>query len=122
MIGGFFGAIGRYAAGEWIEAENGFPFGTFVINLFGCFILGCFLTFVSEKSNIRPEFTLLIGTGFLGSFTTFSTFSLETVALFQEGLIVMAALYVLATTAVGLTLAFVGHRIALSRKTKKENL
>ena len=86
MIGGFFGAISRFALGEWIHTSNGFPLGTLFINLIGCFFLGWFLTFVSQKKKIRPELTLLIGTGFVGSFTTFSTFSVETLTLLQQGL------------------------------------
>ena len=85
MIGGFFGAISRFALGEWIHTSNGFPLGTLFINLIGCFFLGWFLTFVSQKKKIRPEFTLLIGTGFVGSFTTFSTFSVETLNLIAAG-------------------------------------
>ena len=62
MIGGFFGAISRFALGEWIHTSNGFPLGTLFINLIGCFFLGWFLTFVRIKKKIRPELTLLIGT------------------------------------------------------------
>ncbi|WP_085994281.1 fluoride efflux transporter CrcB [Oceanobacillus senegalensis] len=116
MTGGFFGAICRFTLGEWIYTNNGFPLGTFLINLIGCFILGWFLTFVSQNKKIRPEYTLLIGTGFIGSFTTFSTFSVETLNLFQEGLIFMGILYVLATTVSGLVLAYVGRKLALSRE------
>lgn len=116
MIGGFFGTICRFALDEWIQTNNGFPLGTFLINLIGCFILGWFLTFVSQKKKISPDFTLLTGTGFIGSFTTFSTFSVETLNLFQEGLIFMGILYVLATTALGLVLAYLGCKLALSRE------
>ena len=116
MIGGFFGAICRFALGEWIHTNNGFPFGTFIINLIGCFILGWFLTYVSQNKRIRPEFTLIIGTGFIGSFTTFSTFSVETLNLFQNGLIFTAILYVLASTVLGIGLAYAGHNLAIARK------
>ncbi|WP_404451887.1 fluoride efflux transporter CrcB [Virgibacillus necropolis] len=116
MIGGFFGAISRFALGEWIHTNNGFPLGTFLINLIGCFILGWFLTFVSQKEKISPEFTLLIGTGFIGSFTTFSTFSVVALNLFQKGLLLMGILYVLATTVLGLVLAYLGRKLALSKE------
>ena len=114
MIGGFFGAVCRYALGEWIPTNNGFPLGTLLINLIGCLFLGWFLTFVSQKKTIRSEFTLIIGTGFIGSFTTFSTFSVETIHLFQEGLVFLALLYVLASTILGLLLAYLGRKLALS--------
>ena len=119
MLGGFFGTICRFALGEWIT-YNGFPLSTFLINLLGCFILGWFLTFVSQKEKIRPEFTLLIGTGFIGSFTIFSTFSMETVNLFQKGLMFTGILYVLATTVLGLVLTYLGYKLALSRERKGE--
>lgn len=118
MIGGFFGAICRFALGEWIHTNNGFPLGTFLMNLIGCFILGWFLTFVSKKEKIRPKFTLIIGTGFIGSFTTFSTFSVEILNLFQRGLIFMGIVYVLATTLLGIVLAYLGRKLALSRNEK----
>lgn len=116
MIGGFFGAICRFALGEWIHTNNGFPLATFLINITGCFILGWFLTYVNQSNKIRPEFTLIIGTGFIGSFTTFSTFSAETLILFQNGLIFMAILYFLTSTVLGILLAFAGHHLAISKK------
>ncbi|GGJ99956.1 putative fluoride ion transporter CrcB [Lentibacillus kapialis] len=115
IIGGFFGSICRFALGEWIHINNGFPLGTFLINLIGCFFLGWFLTFVNQKGIIKPEFALLVGTGFVGSFTTFSTFSVETLNLFREGLIFMAFLYVLASTVLGIVLAFSGYKLALKK-------
>lgn len=116
MIGGFFGAICRFSLGELIHTNNGFPLTTILINLSGCFILGWFLTYVSLNKKIRPEFTLIIGTGFIGSFTTFSTFSVETLNLFHEGLVFMAVIYVLTSTVLGILLAYAGHNLAISKK------
>lgn len=116
MLGGFFGAICRYGLGEWIHTDTGFPVGTLVINLIGCLCLGWFLTFVSQRKKIKPEWTLLIGTGFIGSFTTFSTFSVETIQLFQKGLVFLALLYVVTTTVVGVLLAYLGYKMALVHK------
>ncbi|TFJ91896.1 fluoride efflux transporter CrcB [Lentibacillus salicampi] len=113
MAGGFFGAIARYALGEWIVTSD-FPLNMLVINLMGCFFLGWFLTFVSQRANIRPEVALLIGTGFTGSFTTFSTFSLETFQLFQEGLIVQGVLYIMASMIGGVLMACAGFKLAVA--------
>src|SRR5690625_3518501 len=118
MIGGFFGAISRFALGEWIDTHNGLSLGTFLINLSGCFILGWLLTFVSQKKIIRPELTLLFGSGFIGSFTTFSTFSMETLLLFQQNLVFMGIFYVLSTAVLGLLLTFLGHKLALTRESE----
>lgn len=81
MVGGFLGGVCRYVLGERLYTESGFPFGTLCVNVAGCFFLGWLLTTVSQKSKVSRPLTLLGGTGFLGSFTTFSTFSAETVCL-----------------------------------------
>ncbi|WP_374723380.1 fluoride efflux transporter CrcB [Calidifontibacillus erzurumensis] len=118
MIGGFLGAICRFSIGEWISKNNGFPLSTFIINMIGCFILGWFLTFANQTNKVKPAFTLMIGTGFIGSFTTFSTFSVETLHLLQKGLILTAILYVFASTVVGIGLAYAGHKLAIIKKEK----
>ncbi|MCU9595005.1 fluoride efflux transporter CrcB [Caldibacillus thermolactis] len=118
MIGGFFGAICRFALSEWIHTNNEFPLATLLINESGCFLLGWFLTFVSQLRKIRPEFTLLVGTGFIGSFTTFSTFSMETLSLIQSGFIFMAFFYVLTSTVLGILLAYAGYHFAIAKREK----
>lgn len=120
MFGGFIGAITRYSIGESINIENEFPLVTLLINLLGCFLLGWFLTFISIRKNISPQFTLFFGTGFIGSFTTFSTFSVETILLFQNGHIVFGALYVLISMILGILLAHLGFKIALISRKKGE--
>lgn len=112
MLGGFFGAITRYSIGEWIQTANGFPLGTLLINLLGCFLLSWFLTIYTVKKPIRAEFTLFIGTGFIGSFTTFSTFSVETILLFQNGLAVYGIIYILVSIIFGILLAYLGLKLA----------
>lgn len=118
MIGGFFGAICRFALSEWIHTNNEFPLVTLLINVSRCFLLGWFLTFVSQLRKIRPEFTLLVGTGFIGSFTTFSTFSMETLSLIQSGFIFMAFFYVLTSTVLGILLAYAGYHFAIAKREK----
>jgi|SRR3954453_178317 CrcB protein len=113
MVGGFFGSISRYVLGEWIHTDNGFPLGTLLINLIGCFCLGWFLTFVSRSKKVSSEMTSMIGTGFIGSFTTFSTFSVETIQLVQHGLEFFAVMYVLSSIVLGLCLAYIGCKMAL---------
>lgn len=86
-IGGFLGANARYWLGGWIQERWGteFPWSTFVINVTGSFILGLFVTLVSERYIIRNilALRLLIAIGFVGAYTTFSTFELETLTLVQ---------------------------------------
>ena len=120
MLGGFLGAVTRFTLGEWIQPQNGFPLGTLLINLIGCFLLGWFLTFISSIKKWRPEVTLFIGTGFIGSFTTFSTFSIETISLFQNGHAVYGILYVLISILLGLFLTYIGYKLAVKYREKGE--
>jgi len=113
MFGGFIGAIARYSIGEWIHTNNDFPLGTLIINLLGCFLLGWFLTFITIKKKRRTEYTLFLGTGLIGSFTTFSTFSVETIRLLQNGLLLNGALYILTSILLGLLLTYIGVRLAI---------
>lgn len=120
MIGGFFGAISRFGMRVLVAAGNGFPFGTLVVNLIGCFLLGWLLTFMNQRSKKRPYINLLFGTGFIGSFTTFSTFSVETNQLFENGLVVLGLLYVVISIFIGLLLSFLGSKVALLHKKEGE--
>jgi len=85
--GGFLGAIARYALGVWIETawRRQFPLATFLVNLSGCFILGAFLTAAAERLDIGPLARLFVATGFVGAYTTFSTFEYENYRLTQTG-------------------------------------
>jgi CrcB protein len=88
-LGGFLGANARYWLGTWIQARTGtdFPWGTFVINVSGSFILALFLTMVSERLALPrvPALRLVVAVGFVGAYTTFSTFEWETWGLLTTG-------------------------------------
>jgi fluoride exporter len=77
-IGGFFGAISRFGVSNWIKGKypSIFPFATLFVNLVGSFLLGLII-----GSNLANSWTLLLGTGFMGAFTTFSTFKLDSIQL-----------------------------------------
>ncbi len=108
--GGIAGAEARYAVGLWAAARWGsaFPWGTLLINLTGSFILGFYLTLVTERFVGRSTTRLLVATGFLGAYTTFSTFSYETVSLVQRGAFGPAAAYVALSLIGGLIAVFAG--------------
>jgi CrcB protein len=111
LIGGFFGAILRYLIGLSIHPlSNGFPIQTFLINIIGCFFLGFFLPMAKVK--LKPEYTLLIGTGFTGAFTTFSTFSLENVALMDAKKFLLSLVYIISSLVIGISLAYLGFKAA----------
>ena len=111
-IGGFFGAILRYLIGTLLIS----PISTFTVNLIGSFFLAWLLTFATEKKKLSKEVTIGIGTGLLGSFTTFSTFSVDTVQLFSSS-VPLAILYVTGTIVLGLLFSYLGYKVA--RKERK---
>jgi CrcB protein len=86
-LGGFFGAILRYVLSTFIYKLLGtdFPYGTFVVNVLGCFLIGFFMGLVDAGVIISPNLRILIAIGLLGGFTTFSSFSYETVELLKAG-------------------------------------
>ncbi|MFJ7952950.1 fluoride efflux transporter CrcB [Lysinibacillus sp. NPDC096418] len=103
-VGGFFGAMTRYGFSKIIPQENGFPFSTVCINSIGCFCLAWLFT----KYTKRTPAVLAIGTGFLGAFTTFSTFSVDTLLLFEQGRWVLAASYIAGSVGGSLFFAVLG--------------
>ncbi len=86
-LGGFLGANARYLLGGVIAERWGttFPWATFVINISGSFILGLFLAFAEERPWVHPSSRLLFAVGFVGAYTTFSTFEYESMRLVLEG-------------------------------------
>jgi CrcB protein len=81
--GGFIGAIARYLVSGLVHRflDGRFPYGTMVVNLIGCFMLGLFMFFVARRNLFTPNIRLLISIGLLGAFTTYSTFAYETFRL-----------------------------------------
>ena len=86
-IGAVLGANARYWLGGWAAEKFGttFPYGTLVINLTGSFILGLFITLITDRFLVDPNWRLLVAIGFLGSYTTFSSYTYESVNLILTG-------------------------------------
>ena len=105
-VGGAIGTLLRHgvnhAAARWIGL--GFPWGTFIENVAGCFLMGVAATVFAAKAGVAPEWRAFIATGLLGGFTTFSAFSLDTAQFLSSGQVGRAALYLGGT----LILAFLG--------------
>lgn len=101
--GGALGAAARYFLGGTVLARVGapFPFATFVINVSGSFVLGFFLTLAAERADFSPHLRLAVAVGFLGAYTTFSTFEYETLRLAQERAMLVAMLNVILSVTVG---------------------
>jgi len=109
-VGGAIGAVLRYYLGGTVLARTAAPFptATFVINVTGSFILGFFLTLATERINISPHLRLAVAVGFVGAYTTFSTFEYETARLTEEGGFTLAMLNVLLSVIVGFVAVFGG--------------
>jgi CrcB protein len=102
--GGAIGSICRYLLGGWVYTAMGkpeFPFGTFVVNMIGCLLIGLFNEYAEARQLVAAHFRLLMVVGFLGGFTTFSSFGYETVELIREGEPAYAAINAIAQVVIG---------------------
>jgi fluoride exporter len=109
-LAGALGALARY----WLDgvvsrrAGGGFPWGTFAINVSGSFLLGLLFTLLTERYRVDPWIRSALTIGFLGAYTTFSTLSLETYRLLEDGAVALAMANALGTLAAGLAALYVG--------------
>jgi len=108
-LGGAIGAGLRYAVGEWISSDS-FPYATLSVNLVGSFLLGI-LAIGLAQNLVSTNMALLLGTGVLGAFTTMSTFSVETVEMFDDGQGGSALIYVFLTMIFSPLLALIGWKV-----------
>ena len=113
-IGGSLGSLARYGVGTIIAGRMGtkFPYGTFVINITACVIIGFSLAFLGKHTELNPAWRFLIPVGFIGAYSTFSTFEWETFSNLQTGASLIAALYVVLSCSLGLLGVWCGTMIA----------
>lgn len=109
-VGGGIGATTRYLVSTWAAERFGtdFPYGTLIVNVVGCFIIGAFMTVTTERLIVSPYWRLLVTVGFVGGLTTFSSYSYETFKLLQEADIMMAMYNLLANLIVGFFATWLG--------------
>lgn len=114
-VGGAIGSLLRYyvGLGSLRLMGPGFPWGTLVVNVVGCFVIGVFAEMIARRFNASVELRLLLITGFLGGFTTFSAFSLDAITLFERGEVFAGGIYIAAS--VGLSMAAVMAGLGLMR-------
>lgn len=107
---GAAGTLARYGLSHWVRgwAGNAFPWGTLAVNGLGCLAFGAVLALVREKGGLNDETATWIMVGFLGAFTTFSTFAFESGELLRGGAMAAALLNVLANVVLGMGLFFLG--------------
>lgn len=122
-LGGFLGAIARWQLGGWIDrmgtgADNDgdgavrFPLGIFVVNGIGCLLIGLLFGWFSSRDGFSDSWRMFAAVGFLGAFTTFSTFSHNTLALFHDGQANLAFANILGSLVVGMLAVWTGYSIA----------
>jgi CrcB protein len=113
LIAAGLGAPARYVLDGWVQGRSsgGFPWGTFVVNVSGCFVLGL-LTGLAMYHGLSASWKTMLGTGGIGAYTTFSTFTFETVRLAEEGAAIEAVTNAAASFVVGLAAAAAGIALA----------
>ena len=113
-LGGGLGATTRYLLGGWVVGRLGgaFPFHTLLINVSGSLAIGLLLVLLTERLVVDPAWRLLLVVGFLGGYTTFSSYTFEAVSLLEEGDWLAALGYVVGSNGLGLVAAYLGMLLA----------
>jgi CrcB protein len=109
-LGGALGAIARYWVGAAVGSRMGtrFPYGTFLINMTACIIIGFSLTYLGKRVDINPAWRYMIPVGFVGAYSTFSTYEWETFETMRSGAFALAGLYAVGSLILGLAAVWVG--------------
>jgi fluoride exporter len=112
-LGGGIGSIVRYLCQRWLSENypHPFPWGTFLVNLFGCLLIGIIYAASEKSAALSPQTRLLLITGFCGGFTTFSTFAFENMGLLRSGDFLYFSIYIVASVALGIAGVFAGIAI-----------
>ena len=113
-FGGALGSMARYWVGSTIANRMGtkFPYGTFVINITACVIIGFSLTFLGKRAGLNPAWRFLVPVGFIGAYSTFSTYEWETLSTIRSGAFLLAAIYAVSSLILGLAAVWGGSVIA----------
>ena len=113
-LGGGLGSIARFWVGSAVGGRMGvrFPYGTLVVNITACFIIGFSLTWFGERAEVSPAWRYLVAVGFIGGYSTFSTYEWETLSTLRSGAFALASLYALGSMALGLAATWCGAALA----------
>ena len=113
-LGGALGSVARYWVGSTIASRAGikFPYGTLVVNLTACLVIGFTLTYLSKRADLSPAWRFLVPVGFIGAYSTFSTYEWETLSTLRSGAFALAALYAVGSLILGLAATWAGAVVA----------
>ena len=113
FVGGGIGSLFRYSIGIFFATQfkSFFPYGTFMVNIIGCFLLGLVIGLIENKRMLSPEMGILFGTGFCGGFTTFSAFSMEANQMMENGNWLLFVGYTVGSFGVGILFTFLGLKL-----------
>jgi CrcB protein len=109
-VGGALGSIARYWVGSTIAERMGvrFPYGTLVVNISACLVIGFTLTYMGRRADLNPAWRYLLPLGFIGAYSTFSTFEWETLSTMRSGAFFLATLYAGGSLILGLAATWCG--------------
>ena len=113
-LGGALGSMARYWVGSTVASRMGtkFPYGTFVINITACLIIGFTLTLFARRVDINPSWRFLVPVGFIGAYSTFSTYEWETLSTLRSGAFFLGSLYAVSSLILGLAAVWGGSMLA----------
>jgi len=113
-IGGALGSIARFWVGSSVAGRLGIkvPYGTLVVNLTACLVIGFTLTYLGKRADLSPAWRFLIAVGFIGAYSTFSTYEWETLSTLRSGAFLLAALYAGGSLILGLVAVWGGSWLA----------
>lgn len=109
-FGGFLGTVARFWVDGYVSERfgPGFPYGTFIINCSGSFLIGLVLTVLSDRAHWNPNWRYLVAVGFIGAYTTFSTFEYEALRTMQQSEFLIGGLYVVLSVVIGFFSVWLG--------------
>ena len=113
-FGGALGSALRYWVGSTVSGRMGirFPYGTLVINITACLVIGFTVTFMDKRAGLNPAWRFLIPIGFIGAYSTFSTYEWETLSTLRSGALFLAGLYAVGSLILGLAATLAGTAVA----------
>ncbi len=113
-VGGALGSVARYWVGSTISSRTGtrFPYGTLVINITACVVIGFVLTYFGKRADLSTAWRFLVAIGFIGAYSTFSTYEWETLSTMRSGAFLLAGLYAIGSLILGLAATWLGTALA----------